>query len=272
MTLTAGHFQEDEMKYIEPHQIDQLPGRQIRPGERFAFRCHPQVACFNQCCRHLNLFLYPYDVLCLKDDLGLTSDQFIDQYVDVVLREGHYFPEVLLRMAESEGHPCPFISPQGCRVYTARPHTCRLFPLEQGVYFEAGKGRATPVYFFRSPEFCRGPNEPDSWSVDEYLQDQDVQAYYEMNLKWAQVRQLFGNDPWGIEGPRGPKAKMAFMAAYNIDRFREFVFGSSFLKRYHVKSTLVKKMRQSDKALLEFGFEWIRFFVWGKPSRQMRLK
>jgi len=260
------------MKYIAPDQIEQVPGRQIRPGEHFAFRCHAQLSCFNQCCRHLNLFLYPYDVLCLKNHLEMTSDQFIDQHVDVVLREGHYFPEVLLRMSEEGDHPCPFLTPQGCRVYPARPHTCRLFPIEQGVLFDSAQKRTTPVYFFRPFDFCKGPGEPQTWTIEAYLKDQDADTYYQMNLKWAQVRQLFQADPWGLEGPQGPRAKMAFMAVYNIDRFREFVFGSSFLKRYHVKSTLVKKMRQSDEAVLEFGFEWIRFFVWGKPSKQMKVR
>ena len=260
------------MKYVDPGQIDQLPGEQIKSGDRFSFRCHSELACFNQCCRNLNLFLYPYDVLCLKEQLNISSDQFIDNYVDVVLREGHFFPEVLLRMSESEDHPCPFLSDEGCSVYQARPHTCRLFPMEQGVYFESEKGDATPVYLFRPPEFCLGPQAPHTININEYLRDQNAGEHFKMNLEWAKVRQLFGNDPWGVEGPQGAKAKMAFMAAYNIDRFRDFIFNSSFLKRYHVKSTLVKKIRRSDKALLTFGFEWIRVFVWGRSSKQIRLK
>jgi hypothetical protein len=63
---------------------------------------------------------------------------------------------------------------------------------------------------------------------------------------------------------------MAFMAAYNIDRFREFVFASSFLNRYKLKAALVKKIRRDDAALLKLGFDWIKLFIWNKPSRQIR--
>ncbi len=40
---------------------------------------------FSLCCRNLNLFLYPYDVIRLKKGLEITSDQFLDKYVDIVL-------------------------------------------------------------------------------------------------------------------------------------------------------------------------------------------
>ena len=62
---------------------------------------------------------------------------------------------------------------------------------------------------------------------------------------------------------------MAFMAAYNLDRLREFVFNSSFLQRYRVPPLLVMRMRRNDQELLLFGFEWIRFFVWGRPSSKI---
>lgn len=260
------------MKYIDESDQGDIAGKPIGPGDRFSFRCHAELACFNQCCRNLNLLLYPYDVMRLRRHLEISSDQFIEQYVDIVLRDGHFFPEVLLRMSDAPGQPCSFSTPRGCRVYPDRPHTCRLFPVEQGARYDAATGRTSSIHFFRPPDFCLGPNEEGTWTVDEYVADQEAGDYYPMTLAWAQLRRFFENDPWGLEGPRGPKARMAFMAAYNIDRFREFVFNSSFLKRYHVPSNTVKKMRRSDKALLKFGFEWIRLFVWGQPSKEIRVK
>ena len=93
-----------------------------------------------------------------------------------------------------------------------------------------------------------------------------------MTIRWADLKRLFQSDPWGAEGPYGPKGKMAFMAAYNMDQFRSFVFDSTFLKRYRVKADLIKKLRFSDTALLTFGFEWIRVFIWNQPSKVMRLR
>lgn len=260
------------MKYIKTEDLSGLPGRQIKPGESFSFRCHSQLACFNRCCRNLNLFLYPYDVVRLKKNLGITSDEFIDRHVDVILRPNSYFPEVLLRMAENSERTCPFLTGQGCRVYPDRPDTCRTFPIEQGMFFnQAGQG-GTPVFFFRPPDFCLGQKETAQWTISSWTRDQEARTYHDMTSRWAEVRRLFQQDPWGSEGPQGPKAKMAFMAAYNTDRFREFVFQSSFLKRYRVKADLLRKMRAGDKALLEFGFEWIKFFIWGQRSVHIRPK
>jgi uncharacterized protein len=260
------------MKYIDADQQDRVPGRRLGPEDTFCFRCHPQIACFNRCCRNLNLFLYPYDVLRLRQHLGISSDEFIERYVDVVLRQGHYFPEVLLRMADNAQRTCPFLSEAGCRVYADRPDTCRAFPVEQGAQFDAATGRTTSVHFFRPPGFCLGPNEAQQWTVGSWTQDQEAQLYQQMTLRWAEIRRLFQTDPWGAEGPQGAKAKMAFMAAYNLDRFREFLFDSSFFKRYQVKPDVKKNLRVSDKALLLFGFDWIRFFVWGMAGKQFRAR
>jgi hypothetical protein len=97
------------MKYIDLDDLDKLPGVHLKKNDTFSFHCHPGIGCFNRCCRNLNLFLYPYDVIQLKDNLGLSSDQFLDRFVDVVLRKSSAFPEVLLRMSENDEKTGPFM-------------------------------------------------------------------------------------------------------------------------------------------------------------------
>jgi hypothetical protein len=260
------------VKELDLESLDRLPGIRIREGEAFGFRCHPGIGCFNRCCRNLNLFLYPFDVIRLKARLGITSDEFLDRHVDAVLRTGSHFPDVLLRMAENPEKTCPFLSSEGCGVYTDRPDTCRTFPLEQGLLYDAENDKDEPVFFFRPPDFCLGRNEEKKWTVPEWVEDQKAEAYHRMTIRWAELRRLFENDPWGVEGPMGTRAKMAFMAAYNVDRFREFVFGSSFLKRFKVKPELLSRVKEDDTQLVLLGFDWIKLFLWGIKSQRLKPK
>ncbi|UCF94848.1 MAG: YkgJ family cysteine cluster protein [Desulfobacterales bacterium] len=258
------------MKSVDIDQIGQLPGRRIEENDTFLFRCHPGVACFNRCCRNLNLFLYPYDVIRLKNSLGISSDEFLDQYVDFVLRPSNFFPDVLLRMSENHEHTCPFLQVSGCSVYPDRPDTCRTFPLEQGLLYDAALRKNRPIYFFRPPDFCLGRHEDQVWTIPSWSKDQEADTYHEMTIRWAELKQLFQTDPWGREGPEGPRAKMAFMATYNMDQFRDFVFHSSFLKRYRVKSALLRKTASDDAELLKLGLAWVKLFLWGMPSKSIR--
>lgn len=258
------------MKSIKPEAIDRLPGKPLTTSDTFNFRCHKDLTCFNQCCRNLNLFLYPYDILRLRKCLALDSDQILDRYVDVVLREGNHFPDVLLRMADNQEKTCPFLSEDGCTVYPDRPDTCRTFPVEHGILFKARPEAAEIVSFFRPPDFCQGQHEDQVLTLAQWADDQDATIYNRMTARWAAVKALFQDNPWGSDGMNGSKGKMAFMAAYNIDRFRDFVFQSSFLKRYRIKKSLVKKLKASDRELMLFGFEWIQYVVWGIPTKRIR--
>jgi Fe-S-cluster containining protein len=260
------------MRRLDPDDLDRIPGIRLREGSRFTFRCHPAIGCFNRCCRNLNLCLYPYDVLRLKARLAISSDEFLDRHTDVVLRPGSRFPEVLLRMAENEERTCPFLGAHGCSVYAERPDTCRTFPLEQGLLHDAQAREDRAVFFFRPPDFCLGQHEEKTWTVPEWVDDQQAGEYHRMTIRWGKLRRQFQEDTWGAEGPAGPRARMAFMAAYNTDRFREFVFGSSFLKRFEVAPDVRVKIRNDDVQLLLLGFDWVALFLWGIPSRRLKPK
>ena len=260
------------MKYIDTEKIDSLPGRRLSEGDDFSFHCHPGIACFNRCCRNLNLFLYPYDVIRLKNRLQISSDEFIDMYVNIILRGSDFFPEVLLRMSENEEKTCPFLTKLGCSVYPDRPDACRTFPIEQGVLYDAKTQKTDLIHFFRPPDFCLGQHENKTWSTRSWSHDQDAVLYNKMTVRWAEIKRLFQADSWGNQGPDGPKAKMAFMATYNIDRFRDFLFNSTFLKRYKVKSAILKKIKTDDTELMKFGFEWAKFYIWGIKTKYFNLR
>jgi hypothetical protein len=64
----------------------------------------------------------------------------------------------------------------------------------------------------------------------QWADDQEAVTYNQMTARWASIKALFQKDPWGAEGLNGAKGKMAFMAAYNIDRFREFCIPKQLFK------------------------------------------
>jgi Fe-S-cluster containining protein len=258
------------MKSIDPLQVDQLPGRRLAVDEHFDFACRSDLACFNRCCRNLNLFVYPYDVLRLRQRLAISAERFLDTYVDLVLRPGHHFPDVLLRMADNDERTCPFVAAQGCTVYTDRPFTCRSFPLEKGLMMVPGESCAQPVFFFRPPPFCLGPQQPRPTTAKAWFADPDTRIYDRLTERWAEIQSRFARDPWGAEGPEGRRAKMAFMATYNLDEFRRFVFDSSFLKRFKVPRKRLRRAEGNDLPLLELGLEWVELFVWGISGRTIR--
>ena len=260
------------MKYVEIENPGEVPGRLLSAGERFTFACHPGVSCFNTCCRNLNLYLYPYDIIRLKKSLKISTDEIIERHTDLVLRENTIFPSVLLRMADNAEKTCPFLSDSGCRVYPDRPQTCRAFPVEQGLYFRE-RGRPEMLHYFRPPDFCMGRHESATWTASSWEADQNAVYYNQMTLEWADIQRFFHMaDPFEGAGPYCEKGKMAFMAAYNMDGFRDFVLNSTFLKRYMIKPKLRLKIKTDDMALLKLGFSWIRLFVLGINTGDIAVK
>ena len=110
-----------------------LEGRTHVGKEPFTFHCHPGVSCYLKCCHNVEIYLFPYDVLRLKQRLNLHSAEFVRKYTRLGEGSHPFFPGVMLNMASSEKLPCPFLSKEGCTVYTDRPSACRTYPLERGV-------------------------------------------------------------------------------------------------------------------------------------------
>ncbi len=235
----------------------------LQPDDRFRFACHPGVACYNACCGDINIMLTPYDVVRLKQRLGISSEEFHRRYTLVPFAKETKQPTPMIKMIDdAEGKPCPFVGEAGCTVYEDRPWACRMYPLGLASPMD-DSGRVERFYFLLEEDFCKGHAEDREISVSDWIEDQGIAEYDEAGELFKPVSlHAF----WDRGDISPAKMDMFFMAAYDLDRFRRFLFESSFFEKFIVDEDLIGEIRVDDMALMRFGFDWLRFALFEEPT------
>lgn len=251
-------------------QSPEANGRLLLPDDTFVFECRPDLSCFTRCCRDADMYLYPYDIIRLKNRLDLSSDQFLNQHTTMAFRDNPYFPNVMLKMSDRQDRSCPFLDSSGCSVYADRPFSCRAYPMERAVRRTGTPGGPEEMAFIVRHSYCLGHEARCKWTLADWIENQQIQIDNDINDRWVEIDTLFRRNPWGSEGIEGPKLKMAFMACFNIDQLRNFILESTFLKRFEVEPRRKELMLESDIELLQFGFDWVEFFLTGKGSLSLK--
>lgn len=245
--------------------------RPIQDGV-FRFACHPGVPCFTECCRDLNLMLTPYDILRLARHLGLSTSAFLDQYTDVVVAEGSPLPSVVLKMRENERRTCPFVLPGGCQVYPHRPSACRTYPLARASRKHRVHGTVLESFYLVVEDHCRGFDEPRTWTIAEWVENQGLDVYHRMNNEWMDIV----THPRVRQGLTEKQIPMYYMASYDLDRFRSFVCESRFRDMFDTGGLDVEQVRQDDQILYALAMSWLRFFLLGegplRPKERLQAK
>lgn len=241
-------------------------GRKPLGREPFCFGCHEGVACFKKCCRALEMYLYPYDLVRLKERLGIHSRELLEQYAMIGEGSHPYFPAIRLRMNNDEEHTCPFLDNRGCSIYSDRPSACRTYPLERGVERDPEKGCLSEHYFLTHHSYCQGHKEDSKITVKQWLRTQQLHDYNLMNDLWAELDALFASNPWQGEGAAGPRQQLAFMVCYNLDDFRAYLNQHNLLRQFRLSREDSRRIEQGDTELLKFGFEWLKHVLTGTSS------
>ena len=247
----------DKMANIEPVRLG--------PNSKFKFECHPGVRCFTKCCSGIRITLTPYDVIRLKKRLQLSSEEFLAIYTEPHLLEKTDLPVVTLKMQGDEKESCPFLREDGCILYEDRPTTCRYYPLGVATLSHKEGADDEGFYFFVNEPHCLGFEEERTWTVKEWRQDQGVDIHDEINKNWTDLVVRKRSFPPNIKLTDQAK-KMFFMISYNIDKFRQFVFESSFLERFDVDEKTLQKIKEDDVALLNFGINWLKEILFKQTS------
>lgn len=236
--------------------------------DRFRFVCDRGLECFTRCCRDVSIVLTPYDVIRLKRALGMDSSEFLDQYTISPFTPDQKFPVVLLKM-DPETRRCPFVTAQGCTVYGSRPWACRMYPL--GL---AEPKNPTPAehgfHFLVQEDLCKGHGEGEPRSVRQWIAEQGIEEY---NMMGASFKELMLHDFWDSGKTLAPaQMDMYYMACYDLDRFRRFVFETRFLELFEIDEARVEALRTDDLELLDLGMQWLRFSLFQERTMKMSRK
>ena len=251
--------------------------------DTFQFSCHPGIECFNRCCADLNQFLTPYDILCLKKRLKLSSAEFLKRYTTQHIGPASGLPVVTLGparqcrvrrrcsspasealaggMLEHENLRCPFVSKAGCMVYPDRPGSCRIYPLARIIQRKPNQHTCEEFHIVIKEPHCLGFKESKEWTVREWKQDQAVNLYDEMNDLLMDIISLKNRS--GRRRLTHRENELFYLACYDLDRFRDLVCEKRLWEAYSGEDKVIKSLKEDDVALMRFGIEWIKDRLFG---------
>jgi len=231
----------------------------ISPQNTFRFSCSPAVPCFNECCRDLNQFLTPYDIVRLKNHLGIPSGDFLAEYTSLHTGPESGLPIVTLKPKENNDRLCPFVSPGGCTVYENRPSSCRTYPLVRALARSRQTGEITEQFMVLQEPHCRGFKESRKRSVKQWMDGQEIAIYNAIN---DQLMQIISLKNQRMPGPLDLKSRHLFYTAlYDLDNFRSQIKKNGLLDEFPIDSMTIDEALEDDVALLKLGMKWIKIVL-----------
>lgn len=233
---------------------------------KFKFNCYKGIKCFNRCCGQADIILTPYDVLRMKKRLKISSGEFLKNYVYISIDEKSLHPYAMIKTMDGSRKRCPFVTPEGCFVYADRPASCRYYPIGQVTAMSrqsGGEAVGEESYFFITDPNCLGSQGGKEWTIETWRIDQGVDFYDDMNREWKEI-QLRRDVPGHSLDDK--KQAMMYMASYDLDRFKKYVFESTLLDLFEIDKDEIQKIRTDEVSLMKFGFRYLKYILMLKET------
>jgi Fe-S-cluster containining protein len=228
----------------------------LDPSAPFRFSCSPEAVCFNECCRDLNQALTPYDVLRLKRKLGISSQRFLQQYTRRHAGPGSGLPVVTLIPGDPQQFTCPFVSPEGCRVYPDRPSSCRMYPVVRILRRSRDSAQVLEEYRLLREPHCRGFDATRRQTVHEWMFNQGLREYNAENDRLLEVIRLKAR--FNSKSLPPSLSDQVYTALYDLDRFRQRLCGESLAHISELDPDGREAALKDESALLRLGLEWVK--------------
>lgn len=69
----------------------------------------------------------------------MSSEEFLDSYTYMEIDDKSKQPLLKMKMRNDDKKSCPFVTDEGCNIYSDRPANCRYYPIGQGTLRKVGE-------------------------------------------------------------------------------------------------------------------------------------
>jgi hypothetical protein len=142
-----------------------------------------------KCCRGINIILTPYDIIQMKNRLGLSSREFLAIYTEPHLLEKTDLPMVTLKLLDDERESCPFVKDERDASFMriARRPAATIHWVRQPCSTRRGLMMRVFSFSSTSPTARASRKRDADWTVAEWREDQGVDLRDEINREWTDL-------------------------------------------------------------------------------------
>lgn len=166
--------------------LEGIENRRLELDDTLPFSC---THCGGCCVHQEELLLNPLDLFRMAKELGITIEQWMEQYGECYIGKDSRIPLVRIH-PQGETRRCPLLKNNKCSVHKAKPSVCGLYPLGRTIRYvldEQGKPdmEKSEVIYFHSGCFCGRQNGHQT--VREWLEEFHLLESESFFIQWSQV-------------------------------------------------------------------------------------
>ena len=117
---------------------------------------------------------------------------------------------------------------------------------------------------------CHGSKEGKQWTIQEWKKNQGIELYDKMNESYKEIT-FHDYFQKGNKLDAG-RAKLLYRACYDLNDFKRFLFETRFFDIYDVEDEVIENIKEDEEELLDFGYRWTRFNLFGEDIFKLKDK
>ena len=171
-------------------------------------------------------------------------------------------PVITLKPVIPARRKCPFVTSAGCRVYSARPSSCRMYPLVRAINRSRKTGLISEQFILLKEPHCRGFDQNNCQTARDWIVSQGLAVYNQMNdmlMEIIRLKNIY------LPGPLDNSSRHIFhLALYDLDTFKSKIVNEGLLDKLPVDQEGLETIKNDEVALLKLGHKWIKQALFNK--------